>query len=262
MSEQQLEPGAVHLFLCVPEQITDPLLINRYHRLLTPEEAKKQARFHFPRHRHQYLVTRALVRTVLSRYASVTPESWLFEENAYGRPHIAASHEMSWLRFNLSHTDGLIACAVTRDGEIGVDVENILRGGDLVQIADRFFSPAEVADLHGVPSDRQEDRFFDYWTLKESYIKARGMGLSIPLGDFSFHLSDAHDDIRISISATQNDDPARWQFRQWRFGTEHKISLCLESPAQDFYARKSLVTPLSHDEPWPIEPFRNGPLKR
>jgi len=259
VSEEKLEHGTVHLYLCEPESITDPSLINRYHRLMTPREAEKQARFHFPRHRHQYLVTRALVRTVLSRYAPVAPEAWRFEENEYGRPHIAAAHGQSGLRFNLSHTDGLIVCAVTRDAEIGVDVENISRGGDLVQIADRFFSPSEVADLHKVPTDRQEDRFFDYWTLKESYIKARGMGLSIPLGDFSFHLSDENDDITITIAEKQGDDPARWQFCQWRHGSEHKIALCLEAKDQAFSIVAKTSQPFARDSCWYRAPFRSGP---
>ena len=94
------------------------------------------------------------------------------------------------LRFNISHTDGLIACAVTIGREVGVDVEHINR--HLTHdVADRFFAPREVADLQSLPDEEQQRVFFDYWTLKEAYIKARGFGLALPLGDFAFTLQSA-----------------------------------------------------------------------
>ena len=92
------------------------------------------------------------------------------------------------VRFNLSHTDGLAVCAVVLKHDIGVDVEHRQRRVVSENIARRFFSPSEVREFESLPERMQQDRFFQYWTLKESYIKARGMGLSIPLEKFSFHL--------------------------------------------------------------------------
>ena len=258
MPNMTLAPDQVHLWFAIPETITDPHLIKAYHRFMNEKEVVKQARFHFERHRHQYLVTRALIRTTLSQYAAVRPEDWCFVENKYGRPALDPKHGQD-LHFNLSHTDGLIACAVVRGREIGVDVENISRGGDLVGIADRFFSKQEVDDLHQVPTTRQEDRFFDYWTLKESYIKARGMGLSIPLGEFSFHISDVHQDIAISIDPKQQDLPERWQFHQWRYQENHKIALCVEnapSPQMEIVLRS--IVPLMATKPFSGEKFRSS----
>ncbi len=253
---ETLAPDQVHIWVTIPESITDPNLINAYHRLMNEKEAAKQRRFHFERHRHQYLVTRALIRTTLSRYAAVPPEGWQFVDNQYGRPEIDPIHKED-IHFNLSHTDGLIVCAVVRGREIGVDVEDITRGGDLVAIADRFFSKQEVKDLHTVASEKQEDRFFDYWTLKESYIKARGMGLSIPLGEFSFHLSDSHDDISISIDPKQQDNPNRWLFRQWRFPDKHKIALCVErEPKPKIDISLKQVIPMNAIKPFPAIQFR------
>ena len=223
-----LPENEVHIWVTEAETVDNPALIRSYHKLMSEKEATRQARFHFPKHRHQFLVGRALIRTTLSRYASVAPSDWKFVENEYGRPELAPEHNHIPIRYNLSHTDGLIVFAVVSGRELGVDVENITRGGDLVPIADRFFSDAEVVDLHTVPSARQEDRFFDYWTLKEAYIKARGMGLSIPLGDFGYQLSDDHNNIEITINESQGDDPERWMFRQWRHQPDHKIALCVE----------------------------------
>ncbi len=110
------------------------------------------------------------------------------------------------LRFNISHTDGLIACAVTIGREVGVDVEHV--GRRLTHdVAGRFFAPREVADLRALPDDEQQRVFFDYWTLKEAYIKARGFGLALPLGDFAFKLNPP-DAPAITFEPALEDDPA------------------------------------------------------
>ncbi len=125
---------------------------------------------------------------MLSRYADVAPRDWPFRIDEHGRPELAARPAGTPdLRFNVSHTNGLVACAVTVGREVGVDVEHT--GRRLVHdVAERFFSPREVADLRACPAADQPVVFFDYWTLKESYIKARGLGLALPLRQFSFLL--------------------------------------------------------------------------
>lgn len=224
-------PDEIHIWLAYSGDITDPDLLARYKRWLNPEEAQKQQRFYFEKDRHQYLVTRGFIRSLLTRYVPhIQPAMWQFETNKYGRPHIKPDPDIPKLHFNISHTQGLVAIAVTHDREIGVDVETITRDGDQVKIADRFFSAAEVAELHTLPAVRQKDRFFDYWTLKESYIKARGMGLSIPLGEFSFILGP-RPQIGIEIDPNQNDDPQRWAFRTWRVSQIHKMALTVERKA-------------------------------
>lgn len=208
-----LSPGEVHLWFAVPDELREAELLARYRSWLAPHERDRLARFRFEKHRHEYLVTRALVRSTLSRYAPVPPAEWTFGANAYGCPHVATPPALPRLRFNLSNTLGLVACAVALDVELGVDVEDTERAGETVQIADRFFSPTEVAELRALPPERQRSRFFDYWTLKESYIKAKGKGLAIPLEQFSFHLAEGQP-VRISFDPRLKDDPAAWQFVQ------------------------------------------------
>src|SRR5215468_8726573 len=163
-------------------------LTERYRTLLTAPERQQQQRFYFAKDRHRYLLTRALVRTALSRYVPIAACDWRFEPSAYGRPMIVNDHELvRGLSFNISHTDGLIVLAVTCAGLIGVDTEPASRDIPLA-IADRYFSPKEVAGVKALPAGLQPRRLLDLWTLKESYIKARGMGLSIPLHKFSFNL--------------------------------------------------------------------------
>ncbi|WP_437302746.1 4'-phosphopantetheinyl transferase family protein [Sorangium sp. So ce388] len=226
----ELAPGVAHLWYVFSDPVRDEALLAAYHRLMAPDEATQQARFLFANNRHEYLLTRALVRTVLSKYAPVAPEAWTFVRNEFGRPSIAGPAGVPPLRFNLSNTQGLIACLVALDRDVGVDVEDTERSNSAMDIADRFFSPAEVRALRAQPSGRQGERFFEYWTLKESYIKARGMGLAIPLDHFSFHLDDGPE-IGISFDPRLEDDRAAWQFALYRPSPRHMMAAAVRKGA-------------------------------
>jgi 4'-phosphopantetheinyl transferase len=226
---EQLDSGQIHLWLAWLGQIADSRLLAEYRSLLSEEELDKQARFHFERDRHRYLVTRAMVRAVLSKYVVVEPRDWKFVVNDYGKPSVAAEHsEARGIEFNLSHTDELVVLGVTRGRMLGVDVENVRAREVDLEIADRFFAPAELAALRALPSQQQQQRFFDYWTLKESYVKARGMGLSIPLGSFAFRLEDPAP-IRLTIDPSLQDRTERWLFWQRPLGRGHLMALCAEN---------------------------------
>lgn len=227
-TETSIETEA-HLWIARPGEIRDPELLLGYDALLTLDEREKVSRYRFEKDRHTSLVTRALVRTVLSRYAEASPGDWRFVANVYGRPEIQEPREERSLRFNLSHTEGLVVCLVSRDREVGVDVEDRTRGGDLLDIADRFFSPFEVKALRALPPEEQMDRFFFYWTLKESYIKARGMGLALSLSAFSFDLDSPGSGIRVFFDPSLEDDPGRWQFSAMSYGRRHAIAAGVES---------------------------------
>lgn len=223
-----LTPAEIHLWLAFYDEITDERLLSDYRALLNQDEKEQQSRFYFARDRLRYLVTRALVRTVLSRYALMDPREWVFSTNAYGCPAIANERvKEECLSFNISHTHSLIVLGVTRYRALGVDVENCRSRDVLIEIADRFFAPTEVKALSGVPSNQQQYRFFEYWTFKESYIKARGMGLSLPLDKFSFHYP--HDRaVEIAIDPELADDAARWQFWQFQPRPEYLAAICAE----------------------------------
>ena len=172
-----IDSRQIQLWLVAHDQVRDPALLREYEALLAGEERQRRASFRFERDRHRYLVTRALARVVLSKYAAIAPQEWRFEANPYGRPTVANKNARAGrIAFNLSHTSGLSVLGVTRDGAIGVDVESAGVQHAAVEIVDRFFAPEEVAALRELPSAEQRARFVEYWTLKESYIKARGMG--------------------------------------------------------------------------------------
>ena len=220
----------IDLRLLFLDQVRDESLFGRYRELLTEEERRQELRFCLEVDRRRYLGTRALVRTALSRYVPIGPEAWRFSTDRYGRPRIVNADERAReIAFNVSHTDGLIVLAVTFDGMIGVDVEISLRPVGL-EVAERFFSRVEAAALTGLPANIRQARFFEYWTLKESYIKARGLGLSIPLDQFWFRF-EGENRVDFLVSPRLDDEPSRWRFWQFRPSTVYVMSLCASRPA-------------------------------
>ena len=221
----------IDLWLAFADKITSPALLSRYRRILSENEKRQELRFHFSKDRHRYLITRALVRTVLSQYAPISPEQWEFASNAYGKPAISNNHwDAKTISFNISHTDGLVALGITKAKSIGVDAENIISRPAPIEVANHFFSANEVAELDALTLSKRQERFFQFWTLKEAYIKARGMGLSIPLNQFSFHIpAPAKSSTpRLSFHPDLNDDPYRWRFWQFRASSNHLLAICVE----------------------------------
>ncbi len=217
MSDRQvrnhgLPPGGVDLWYTPVAKACDAQLLEAYRSLLTTAESQQAARFVFDKHRHQYLVTRALVRTTLSHYYDVQPEDWVFAPDEFGKPHVVGPIKLP-LAFNISHSEGLVICGVADLPLLGVDVERVDRSIQPLTIAKRFFARPEVAYLDRLDEIRRREAFFQIWTLKEAYIKACGKGFSLPLADFAFQLApDAP--TTISFLADLQDDPQRWQFVQ------------------------------------------------
>jgi 4'-phosphopantetheinyl transferase len=234
--------NAVHVDLLRDDHAEAVSQLDAYRALLTDDEHARMMRLVFDRDRRRFLLTRALVRTTLSRYCAIAPADWRFIANVHGRPEILDRPAgVPDLRFNLSHTEGLIACAVTIGREVGVDVEHV--GRRLTHdIAARFFAPREVADLHRLPLAEQARVFFDYWTLKEAYIKARGFGLALPLGDFAFTLNPPAPP-RITFEPALQDDPDTWQFMQDWPTPQHRLGLAVRRDGADLPARIREVVP-------------------
>ena len=196
--------------------------------MLEKHERERALRFHADRDRNRYVLTRAFVREVLSQYVPIAPDQWRFGASAYGRPVIlnelgaAAS-----IRFNLTHTDGLILLAIGCDCQLGVDAECTLREVP-AGLAATVLTGAEQATLSALAEGPRQRRFFDLWTLKESYMKARGLGLSIPPATLHFGL-DPDGAIRFSPAGEQGANGAGWRFLQWSPGAHHRAALCVDT---------------------------------
>lgn len=222
-------PVVVDVWIAHPPRLRASDLVARYEALLADEEAARRRAFVRDVNRQEYLVTRALVRTTLSRYRPCGPAAWRFGKNAYGRPHVEPP---CGLAFNLSNSVDLVACAVVEGREVGVDVEPHARADDVLEVADTVFSPRELRELRALADpDRRRARGLDLWTLKESYIKARGMGLSLPLERFSFVFDDPAE-VRIAIDPSLGDRADRWRFRQLDVAG-HRLALAVEATPDD-----------------------------
>lgn len=187
--------------------------------LLSDDEHAQHQRFIPAKKRHEYAVTRVLVRTVLGRALGVAPQALQFVANEWGRP---ALWPPAPLHFNVSHTDGLVVCLVSHHPEMGVDTEQLARAPDLIALAPTVFAPPEQSDLAALPASEQPRRAVVLWTLKESYIKARGMGLALPLDGFVFRFDT--DRVRLEVSPALADDGKRWQFHTQVLGA-HCVSI-------------------------------------
>jgi 4'-phosphopantetheinyl transferase len=198
-----------------PADLIDPAVEQACAALLNDAERTRAARFRFDRHRREYLAAHALTRTALSRAHPLPPGEWSYSINGYGKPTPIPE---CGLRFNQSHSLELVVCLLARAGagpeiapEVGVDVEAHTRADQIVPLAPRVFSAAEQAQLNALSVADRLDRALSLWTLKEAYIKARGMGLSLPLTGISFLFGPAQE-IHLETDAAVDSNPARWSF--------------------------------------------------
>jgi len=249
-----LDTGSVHVWM-VEEKATSRLdedFVQRMCALLSPQEqARYNKQMTNPKAKDQaysFLLARTLLRTTLSRYCpSVEPHEWIFVTNKYGRPCVSWDltlgfkpfhQELRELRFNLSHCNGLVICAFALGREIGIDSESTSRRGRTMSVAKRFFTEDEFKALQLVPAHAQALTFFRLWTLKEAYVKARGLGIAaIGLDNFEFSGIELlqeewpQGEVRADLSKA-GDRAAEWQFVVLNLGTEHAAAVAVSCPGR------------------------------
>jgi 4'-phosphopantetheinyl transferase len=204
----------IHVWMVASEAASSAAQLAEYRALLSADERDRCRRYLFENSRRQFLIGRALLRTTLSHYVDRDPRAWTFAPGPHGRPELIDAKGMPPLRFNISHTVGLVVVAVGLGGELGVDVEDVRRATRAPEFAAEFLAGPERDVLATAsPADRSA-RFFELWTLKEAYLKARGLGLSLPLDTFWFRTEGSR--IVASFLPEVGDDPATWQFVQTR----------------------------------------------
>jgi len=225
MSVDSLLQENAHLWqLKIPVKLSTHFKQQEFSCLSMLEKQKYNA-FRFERDRNTYLFSHAYLRKILARYVELNSKNIEYVYNKYGRPELLRSINKDNLRFNLSHTNGMVVYIICYDRDCGIDVEYISPLDDLAYMAERVFSNSEAKIVKELIGRQQLDQFYLYWTLKESYIKARGMGLQIPLDQFSFIL-DAKP--RIKFSDHILDYPNDWCFNCFRPTNEYIISTSIK----------------------------------
>ncbi len=199
----------------------------RLRTLLDETELRQEARLTLARVRQQYVVTRALVRCVLEGYTGLPAQSFRFDTGPHGKPLLSKPATCPW-QFNVSHAQGAVICAITRDIELGVDIERLDRRVNL-DLAERYFAAAEVAQLRAQPESAQPRRFLEFWTLKEAFLKSLGTGLATPLSSFAFQLLGERPEVQV---LDPNLGPSgHWTARQFELDGEYLGAVAVRNAA-------------------------------
>lgn len=235
MPLRPLAPGVVEIWYTLSDQVSCWQRADSYLSILSAAERQRHDAFRFARDRHTFRVAHALLRQTLSFYQDTAPQAWCFETGPHGRPEIAAPNDTR-LRFNLAHTAGLVACAMTIGGDIGIDVEAVDRDLSIEPLAKLVLSESEREELSRHADAEQHDRFIEYWTLKEAYIKATGLGLSTPLHSVSFS-TRADGAPCIAFADDIDDRPERWSFWQTRPSDRHHLAVVVAADGQPVQMR-------------------------
>lgn len=217
--------GEVHVWLVGLDR--DEASLRELSGLLSADELERAGRFHFRRDQDHFVAARGALREILGRYAGVAPRLLRFSYEKHGKPALGPETGGGLLRFNLAHSHGLALCAVTLGRAVGVDLELVREEFAGMEIAERFFSPREVAALRAVAPAERATAFFDCWARKEAYIKARGEGLSHPLHSFAVSLAPGEP---AALLCTDDDPPeaARWSLLELSPGGPYRAALAVE----------------------------------
>jgi 4'-phosphopantetheinyl transferase len=192
--------------------------VERLAQILSADESGRAQRFHFEQDRQKFIVARGLLRTILSRYLGMPADRLQFDYGHYGKPVIKATQ----VRFNVSHSNNLALYAITRDRDLGIDLEFIRPINDADQIAKRYFSPRENAIFQALSPDRKSAAFFHHWTRKEAYLKAVGDGLAANNQDFD------------RTVATENSaESDRWFLRSFTAAPNYQATVAVKGKGWD-----------------------------
>ena len=220
-----LPEDEVHVWRVDLEQTTGH--VDSLVQLLCDEERARAGRFRSREHGAHYAVARGTLRQLLGRYLGALPEELVFSYGAHGKPDLAGDYEGSGLRFNLSHSHQLALFAVAWRREVGIDVEYPRPRVDVERLARRFFAPVEVATLLSLPGDRRREGFYNCWTRKEAYLKARGEGITVSLDSFAVSLvpGEPAELLRCDLDPGEVE---RWQLRALEAREGYAAAVCAE----------------------------------
>ena len=211
----------------------------RLQNSLDAAELERASRFHFARDREHYVACRGILRELLGAYLHRSAASLQFQYGPYGKPHLSQEASPAAIEFNVSHSHGVGVAVFARGRELGIDVEQMRPefGGE--DIAQRYFSAAEVAELHTLGQAEKASGFFRGWTRKEAYIKARGLGLQIPLDSFSVALASGNTPL------LHSQDSTRWALRSFEAWSNFAAAIVEECPQGQlsFYNWAAELTP-------------------
>ncbi len=215
-----LSSGIIYIWLI--EIDGQPSDVNSLEKLLSREEMDRSTRYRFEQDRLRFVIRRGILRQLLSRYTEIKPSDIEYSINPHGKPSLL-HHQ---LLFSVSHSQDRIAYALSKDQEIGVDIEQVRPMPDLAQLAKTWFSLEECAKLFSVDPSQQLESFYHIWTQKEAFIKAIGEGLTYPLMDFSVAADPHHPGRLLSM---KSNDPSQWNMLSYVPEPGWRMAVCVHS---------------------------------
>lgn len=224
-----LRTGEIHLWTAslVPSGET----IDRMRLVLSPEETKKASYFKYEREQHAYIISQAVLRLLISVYLDMEPAEVILVASKKGKPYLV--NEPS-LYFNISNSHEICVYAFSRDAEVGIDIEKIRELPDLDQLIKQNLTTNEKTYLHKYPKNKLA-LFFQFWTFKESYLKAIGEGMRLTPENLEFSVNDGTIRLR---SVTYGFEATDWQFK--RFTREGNYTGTLTYQRKDTLIREML----------------------
>lgn len=224
----ELHPQQIHIWQI--DLAVNPNPLQHYQSLLTADELSRAQRFQFATHRQHFMVSRGVLRQLLGHYRQQPAEHLTFEYNQYGKPQLAQTPMP--LHFNVSHSGSQALMAFTAVGAIGIDLESTDKTLEWDNICRRFFAPQEIEQIFALPPAQQKSAFFQCWTRKEAFIKARGDGLSFSLKNFAVTVTGAAK----LLWCTEPDELQRWQLQALQPAPGYAAALSVEV-AQDAHRK-------------------------
>ncbi len=246
-------------------------LEEKAHAVLSPDESRRWARLRTEAAQRRHLGARLLCRSVLAAHSGAEPAQLCFRRGHFGRPELEPN---PWgLRFNLTHTEGLIACVVTDGLACGIDVERELVDPSVVRYGVERLAPQERARLDALPPSVRAREFVEVWVLKEAYTKALGAGFQYGFHSFQLSPNPAGDPLLDDPRLTEHE-VGRWQFTLSTLWTGHRLALAVRrrengpAPAPvtfRFFPSGDVVEPRPSTpcrSPWPTDRSADiaGPL--
>ena len=217
-----IKPGEVHVWLfSLAEPYRETLA---WSQLLSEEEINRAERYRFKKDRVRFIARRGILRQLLGQYCNIDPASISYQVNPYGKPGLTSNP----LSFNLSKSGNRIAFVFTLEKDAGVDIEQTRSHTDLSLLANRSFSREEQAELEALPPSLRVEAFYHTWTQKEAFIKAKGLGLSQPLKDFSVSVDPGKPGGLISIKDSPGE-VSGWKMNSFKPGADCWVAVCVRT---------------------------------
>lgn len=202
--------------------------------LLSPDELARAASFRFEHLRSFFVFCRASLRRILGQYLATDPATLMFQYGFAGKPVL---RDAPHLAFNASHSGDVFVCAVSRDRDLGIDVEQIRPMPDWKSVSRHFFSPSEQRHLAQLPGDARETAFFECWTRKEAIIKTTGEGVNRPLDSFEVAFGPG---VAARLLRLDQDCAPPWQVLSFEPATGYIAAVASPQPWKETTTRLKL----------------------